>query len=516
LGANAPDAEPVVAANEAILFADEPAVSPDGKQVAFAWRGDVWTVPIAGGTAKRLTMHPADDSRPHWSPDGTTIAFDSNRAGSRQLFLLPATGGPARRVSGHSEGYTLQGWRPDGEALLAVGSRDHFWRNSNRFIEVTIPPAGVTPGTLEATPDRVLFDAYGTDGAWSPDGSKLLYVREGERWWRKGYRGPQAAQIWLWDAEADEHQELLMPPGGARSPQWNADGSGFYYAGRGVDENGLPASPAFDLRFYNFESEASEALTDYADDGVLHPAVGGEADVCVYRHLFGLMRLSLTEPAATPEEIPVAVSADDGPDPLTRRTASGASSGDVSPDALEWVFASGGDIWVMETELKEPVLVTRDETGEFGSPAWDTEPIFLGGSKTAGPEKILFLSETDGQVDLYSAERTDATAPWWRQESFKIARLTETPETERNLSLSPTGKQIAFVREPGELVISKPDGTEPKTISDGFDAPGYVWGPKGYWIAMSRQDEEFNSEIYILSADGTQPPVNVSRHPDND
>ena len=501
-------------AGDAIKFADDPALSSDGSAVAFAWRGDVWTAPTAGGTATRLTAHPADDARPHFSPDGTTVTFDSDRSGSRQLYLVPAAGGPARRVSGHEEGYTLQGWHPGGEKLLTVGARDHFWRNSNRFIEVTIPAEGVKPGSLEATPDRVLFDAYGTDGAWGPDGSKLLYVREGERWWRKGYVGPQAAQVWLWDSADGTHTQVLNPPGGARSPAWRADGTGFYYVGRGVNDDGAPAGPAFNLRSHDFIKQANRPLTDYADDGPLDPAVAADGSVAVYRRLFDLVRLDLKTADAQPEVLEITVAADDAPDPLVRREQGRARGASVSPDGLEWAVAAGGDVWVMDTELREPVLVTRE--GEFGSAAWDTEPAFVGGSDKASPDALLFLSEADGRVDLYSATRADPAKPWWLQTDFTISRLTDTPETERDLSVSPAGRQIAYVREPGELIVARPDGSAAKTILTGFDAPDYAWGPEGYWLAVARQDEEFNSEVYLVPADGSRAPVNVSRHPDND
>ena len=510
------------AAGEPVRFADDADLSPDGATLAFAWRGDVWTVPVAGGTAARLTTHPATDARPHWSPDGGTIAFDSDRDGTRQLYTVPAAGGAARRVSSHTAGYTLQGWFPGGGSLLAVASRDHHWRNANRFYEVTVPADGLAPGDLAVPRDRLLFDAYGQAGDLSPDGTKLLYVREGERWWRKGYRGPQAAQIWLWDSADSTHTELLRPPGGARSPAWRGDGAAFYYVGRGVEGDGdtietggVPEGPAFDLRVYDFFKRTAKPLTDYEDDGVLNPTVAG--NTAVFRHLFDLYSLDLSDPAAEPVKVEIAVAADDAPDRLVRRTLDDAAGAAVSADGLEWAVAAGGDIWVMDTVLREPVLVTRDAADPaLGSAAWDTEPVFLGGDEKTGPEALLFLSEADGQVDIYKAARTDPARPWWRQDGFEISRVTDDAATESNLSAAPDGARIAFCREPGELVVADPDGADQTVLRSGFDVPDYAWGPESYWIAAEWQDDEFNSEVYLLSADGAREPVNVSRHPDND
>src|SRR3569623_2446906 len=76
-----------------------PAVSPDGSKIVFSYRGDLWTVPSAGGEAKRLAEHPGWDVRARWSPDGKTIAFSSDSAGNMDLFTIPAAGGPVKQVT---------------------------------------------------------------------------------------------------------------------------------------------------------------------------------------------------------------------------------------------------------------------------------------------------------------------------------------------------------------------------------------------------------------------------------
>ncbi|NLE39037.1 MAG: hypothetical protein GX621_13520, partial [Pirellulaceae bacterium] len=67
---------------DAIRLATAPALSPDGSQLAFSWRGDLWLVSSEGGAAERLTTHPARDTRPVFSPDGNRLAFVSDRTGS--------------------------------------------------------------------------------------------------------------------------------------------------------------------------------------------------------------------------------------------------------------------------------------------------------------------------------------------------------------------------------------------------------------------------------------------------
>src|SRR5687768_3306408 len=79
-------------ASEPVRLASDPALSPDGNVLVFAWRGDLWRVPSTGGTASALTTHPASDRSPLFSPDGKTIAFISNREGSDQVYTMPAAG----------------------------------------------------------------------------------------------------------------------------------------------------------------------------------------------------------------------------------------------------------------------------------------------------------------------------------------------------------------------------------------------------------------------------------------
>src|SRR5437899_9103062 len=82
-----------------IRFARTPDISPDGKQVAFSYLGDVWVVGIMGGIARPVTMHEAHDFMPIFSPDGETLAFSSNRHGSYDVFTVPVEGGKPKRLT---------------------------------------------------------------------------------------------------------------------------------------------------------------------------------------------------------------------------------------------------------------------------------------------------------------------------------------------------------------------------------------------------------------------------------
>src|SRR5512135_2522793 len=80
---------------EKALWLRDAAISPDGRTIAFSYRGDLWTVPVAGGIATPLTINDAYDTSPVWSHDGKSIAFSSDRYGNFDVFVMPAGGGEA-------------------------------------------------------------------------------------------------------------------------------------------------------------------------------------------------------------------------------------------------------------------------------------------------------------------------------------------------------------------------------------------------------------------------------------
>src|SRR5205823_4600842 len=86
----------------------------DGK-IVFSYLGDLWSVRDDGSNPVRLTVHPARESHPHFSPDGKWIAFSSNRYGNDDVFIMPAEGGEARRLSYHSAPDTVVGWSRDSQ-----------------------------------------------------------------------------------------------------------------------------------------------------------------------------------------------------------------------------------------------------------------------------------------------------------------------------------------------------------------------------------------------------------------
>ena len=110
----------LIAGREAVAQAvlpslSEPAISPDGREIAFVSGGDIWTVTAAGGEAHLLVTHPATEWRPLYSPDGTKMAFVSTRTGAGNIYVLTLATGELLRLTYSDRPDSLDGWSHDGK-----------------------------------------------------------------------------------------------------------------------------------------------------------------------------------------------------------------------------------------------------------------------------------------------------------------------------------------------------------------------------------------------------------------
>ena len=475
-----------------IRMASDFALSPDGQVLVFRWANELWSTAIdQTGEIKRLTNHPAIDSQPRFSPNGKQIAFISNRSGSNQIYVMPAEGGMPQQKTFHSEGYSLADWFPDGNSVLATATRDHFWRGSARMMQIDL---------TKRSAEKVLLDDAAANPKLSNDGKKILFTREGERWWRKGYRGERSAQIWMLDLQSGATNELLHEQVECLWPLWMPGGKGFYFA-KGTD-HGL------DLWRYRFASEDQSArqrkVWGFQDDSIAEPTISRNGTTIVFRHLFDTYVLRPGKDDQ-PTKLDLKVAADtDLPEDLQRAVVNRADQVAFTDDGLEIAFTLNGDLWLMDTELKEPIQVTRTE-------GYEESPIFSNDGKS-----LWFTRKENGQVDLWKVEPKEPTKYWWQQKEFVETRMTESAGSKGNLRFTPNGKHLLFTEGRGNLVAMSLDTKEITRLVESFSEPSFSISPDSRWIAYDSQDNDFNSEIWIMPLDKHAPPVNVSRHPDND
>ncbi|MGH9944699.1 MAG: peptidase S41, partial [Pyrinomonadaceae bacterium] len=216
----------------AVPYFTEPALSPDGSEIAFVSGGDVWSVPAAGGEARLLVSHAANEARPLFSPDGRRLAFVSNRTGAGDLYLLALDTGDLRRVT-FDDGYDgLDAWSRDGRWLyFSSTSRDIAGMND----VFRVGADGGTP--MQVTADRYTNEFF---SAPAPDGASLAFAARGTasgQWWRNGRSHLDESEIWVLrgldggggPAATRTYEQLTKRGAKQLWPMWAADGRKIYY-----------------------------------------------------------------------------------------------------------------------------------------------------------------------------------------------------------------------------------------------------------------------------------------------
>jgi Tol biopolymer transport system component len=197
-----------------------PSLTPDGKSVVFCYRGDVWIAPADGSShADRLTIHEEQDTLSRVSPDGKQIAFSSKRFGNYDLFLIPIDGGVPKQVTFHSAFEALCEWSPDGKRLLFASERD---ADAGRTDLYEVDPAAA------GTPRRITFDG-GREGSYSPDGTRIVYVRGFHNIYWDRYKGAANFDVYVIDAKGGTPRRLTETDGNERWPFFSADGQTVYF-----------------------------------------------------------------------------------------------------------------------------------------------------------------------------------------------------------------------------------------------------------------------------------------------
>lgn len=483
-----PDARPLK-----ITLPTYPSFSPDGSKIVFGWAGDIWTARAKGGAARRFTTHAGDENRPLFSPDGTQIAFNRSVGGQIHVFVSNARGGIPKQVTFNSYGSKLIGWYPDGKSVLIAGTRDFGTRSPSRFYRVSLE---------KRDGEKLLFDAEGVSGAISPDGKKLLFTREGFDLYRKGYVGAKSSQIWLAEnLETGEPKftKLIAREFGARDPMWKPDGKGFYFTGNHGDDR------QFNVWAYDLESKKEKQITKFDDDPAIIPSISADGKKMIFRKEFDLTEIELaSEKAGQPRKIKLTTNEESFRNTMVKRILTKATNMSVSKDGLEVAFSTGGDIWVMDTVLKEPKQVTN-------TPFEEREPVFAPDGKS-----IYYIRESVGNMDIWHSKRADEKKYFWQNDSFVATQLTKTKLPKNDLQFLPDEKRFSYVEGQGTLKTAAPNGSDVKTHLESWNQPDYDFSPDGKWLAYSLSDNDFNRDIWIKPLDGHRKPFNLSRHPDND
>lgn len=470
-----------------VSFGRYPAPSPDGSSLVFSYQGDLWKVSIDGGRALRLTVHEAYESLPVWSPDGAEIAFSSNRYGNNDIFVISAEGGVAEQLTYFSANDRMMDWMPDGRTIAFASRRDFFYHRQP--VLYTVGREGGTPVKLGAF--------YASEGKLSPDGRWLVFSRGRFDWSRKRYRGSSNLDLWRYDLRTGQFHRLTTHPGNDMYPMWSADSRTIYYV---TDKDGI-----FNIWSMDHQGNHDKQLTHHNKDGVRFPSIARNGLVIAYE--WNAEIWTLAPASGKSHKIDIYAPTDDKTNIVEWKTFSDqAAEMTLSPDGKQIAFVVRGEIFVMKnTDKPGSAAKLTNVSARDRDIVWSPDGEFL-----------VFASDLYGNRDLFMLKSTDPEEKRLsRSLRNEAVQLTSSEKEEYYPQFSPDGKKLAFIEGIGNLMIMDIKSRQVRCILKGWDVPEFRWSPDSKWIAYSRHDREFNTDIWIIPAQGGEP-VNISRHPDDD
>lgn len=507
LASFAPSVRSQLAAVESapVVGARMPSLSPDGKQLAFVYRGDIWIAPSAGGRATPLTQHVDTEAYPLFSPDGKWVAFASKRSGNWDIFAVPAEGGAARQLTFHSGSDMPGGWSPDGKSMLFAGKRD-----SPNFSIYELDVVTLKSKVLAEDFAQLHFPSY------SPDGKQILYGRYGFHWTRPRYQGSAAQQVWVLDAVSRERKALTSGESQHLWSRFLPDGKSVVTVTVGeatpssspVQENIPPIldSPERTPNLWRFDlAGKGKQLTTFVGGAVRCPTVAAKSGDIAFEYEGDLWLLK--DGKGEPVKIELLVSGDDKQTTRRReRLTTGVTELEPSPDAKTLAFGLRGDIWTIAVDKPKGIAARNAEqakrltdwVGEDSDFSWSPDG-----------KKLYFTSDREFTTRLYELDL----------QTMKERSLWHKDENITRIQPSPDGKQLTFWvsgTEGGLHALNIETGEAKRIVKipgpqwRGMGGGDFSWSPDMRWIAYAARSESRAWNIFIIPAEGGIA-VNVTR-----
>lgn len=464
------------------LWMRHPAISPDGKTIAFSYQGDIFTVPSSGGTAKQITSNAAFDSYPVWSPDGNHIAFASNREGSIDVWVMNANGGIPKRVTTNSGSEYPLRWK-DNSTIMFKAS---IMPTAKSIIFAGSYPQVYTVGMDGGRPK--LFSDITMDALDINASGDVIYIdRKGyEDEWRKHHRSPITRDVWL--KSGDSFRKLTTFDGEDRDPVWSADGKSFYYLS---EQSGT-------LNIYHRTLDGKETqITNHEKNPVRFLSAASDGTLC-----YGYDgEIYTVRKGGQPQKTAIRIAADtEGKELIRQIRNSGAYNIKLSPNGKEIGFVMHGDVYVTSIEYRTTKQITN-------TPEQERYIDFSPDGRT-----IIYDSERNGVWQIYATTMKNKDEKQFAYATELVEeRLTQSDQTSFQPKFSPDGKQIAFWENRGTLRVMDAKGKNVKTAMDGKFVYSYsdgdidfTWSPDSKWLLSSYIGVGGwnNSDIALVNASG--------------
>ncbi|MBO5445251.1 MAG: PD40 domain-containing protein [Muribaculaceae bacterium] len=472
-------------------FADAPlwlrdvAVSPDGKSIAFTYKGDIYSVSPSGGEARQLTSDKAFDSKPVWTPDSRRIVFRSDREGSDDIFIMNANGGGVVRLTTSSVSEQPLAFLNDSTLLFSANVMPAMTSAQAPILAQTyrlnINRPGTRPKMFLSMP--MLFSSAGRDG-------RIIFTdKKGyEDPFRKHERSSGTNDIWLYDN--GDFRQLTNFNGHDRNAVWAPGKDSFYYLS---EEDGTLNVYAATLdgakrKLTSFEKHPVRNLS-VSDGGLMAFSWDGE----IY---------TLTE-GGQPAKLNVEIIADDYDRDLVKRyDRSGASSFFAAPKGNELAIVIRGDIYVTDVKYKTTKRIT------------DTPDQERTVSISPDGRTMVYDSDRDGYWQLFTAKiKNDGEKQFAYATEIVEEPLYKCETSAMQPLFSPDGKKVAFLENRSELKVIDLDTKKVTTALDGKYNYSYAdgdqsfsWSPDSRWLLMNYIGEGGwnNTDIALVKADGSE------------
>ncbi|HZS53407.1 MAG TPA: S41 family peptidase [Bryobacteraceae bacterium] len=446
----------------------DPALSPDKSEIAFVSGGDIWTVSARGGEARLLISHPATESRPLYSPDGSKLAFTSTRTGNGDIYVLTFATGQLKRLTFSDAPEALDAWSRDGKWLY-FSSNGNDVGGANDIFRVSVN--GGTP--VEVTRDR-FFSEY--RGAPSPDGMLLAFIAKGNpgQWWRHGHSHLDETEIWTRQiGENGTYRRVVEEDARQGWPMWAADGRAIFYTSDRTGSENVFLQPLDG-------KGAARQISHFRDGRLIWPSISYDGSEIVFERGFGIWRLDTKN--GTASQIPITLRGAPASPAVTHLQLTQFSDLALSPDGKKIAVIAHGEVFATSAaEGGDAIRITRTSSPETNI-RWSPDS-----------NRVIYISARNGHDQIFEYDLTKNVE----------AQLTSSDQDDAAPAFSPDGKVLAFVRGEHELCTLIVNGKKEQTLASGFlENPVLAWSPDGKFIAYTSVGAKSFRNVNIVSASG--------------